>query len=160
MTSLAPGVRGICPLLRGGQHAHAGSPSKYLGFSAPGSQLPLSCASAFTLMQTREPLLLNGVGSCGRAATPLTKEDFSMVAFMAAVPASWDCLLAPAALDGIALHAIRLRFGRGHFKGFDPSGYRASLLMEGGFETRDEDSARLRSEGCTIATILPNERRQ
>ena len=103
-----------------GQYAHAGRPSRYLGFSAPGSQLPLSCASAFTLMHTREPLLLNGLGSCGRAATPLTKEDFSMVAFMAAVPASWDCSLAPAALDVIALHAIRLRFGDRAFPGFRP----------------------------------------
>ena len=88
MTSIALGVRGIILLMPGGQRAHAGSPSRYLGFSAPGSQLPLSCASAFTLMHTREPLLLNGLGSCGRAATPLTKEDFSMVAFMAADAAS------------------------------------------------------------------------
>ena len=68
--------------------AHAGSPSRYLGFSAPGSQLPLSWASALALMQTREPLLLKGRGVWGRAAILLTKDEFNIVAFMAATPAS------------------------------------------------------------------------
>ena len=70
------------------QRAHAGRPSRYLGFSAPGSQLPLSWASALALMQTREPLLLKGDGTWGRAAILLTKEEFNMVAFMAANAAS------------------------------------------------------------------------
>ncbi len=64
-----PGIeecsRGVLKLLQEAS-AHAGSPSKYSGFLAPGSQLPLSWASAFALMQTREPLLLKGRGAWGR----------------------------------------------------------------------------------------------